>query len=70
LAYVRQLKNGFWFGFVVRVLVPLLFIMVALYWIWTLLWFVFVEHFVDVVACVVIVSLCLLPLFLFGGFKR
>ena len=53
-----------------RVLVPLLFIMVALYWIWTLLWFVFVEHFVDVVACVVIVSLCLLPLFLVRRFKR
>lgn len=31
-----------------RVLVPLLFAMVILYWICQLLWFVFVVHFVDV----------------------
>jgi hypothetical protein len=38
-----------------RVLVPLLFVMVAVYWVLQLLHFVFVLHFEEVVASVVIV---------------
>ena len=37
-----------------RLLVPLLFVMVAIYWVCELLWFVFVVHFGEVVATVVI----------------
>jgi len=39
-----------------RVLVPLLFVMVAVYWVLQLLHFVFVVHFEDVVASVVITA--------------
>jgi hypothetical protein len=38
-----------------RVLVPLLFVMVAVYWLLQLLYFVFVTNFENVVASVVIV---------------
>ena len=38
-----------------RLLVPLLFVMVAIYWVCELLWFVFVTNFEGVVATVVIV---------------
>lgn len=37
-----------------RFFVPLLFVMVAVYWFCQLLWFVFVTNFVDVVASVVV----------------
>jgi len=37
-----------------RVLVPLLFVMVVLYWVCQLLWFVFVTNFENVVASFVI----------------
>ena len=40
-----------------RVLVPLLFVMVAVYWLLQLLHFVFVTNFENVVASVVIVSI-------------
>ena len=39
-----------------RVLVPLLFVMVAVYWVLQLLHFVFVVHFEEVVASVVITA--------------
>ena len=45
-----------------RLVVPLLFVMVVLYWICQLLWFVFVTHFVDVVASFVI---CFVILFVY-----
>ena len=38
-----------------RVLVPLLFVVVAVYWLLQVLWFVFVANFENVVASVVIV---------------
>lgn len=44
-----------------RVLVPLLFVMVVLYWLLCLLYFIFVVHFEDVVASVVIVGVVSLP---------
>ena len=47
-----------------RLLVPLLFVMVAIYWVCELLWFVFVTNFEGVVASVVITfvvfSVCIL----------
>lgn len=42
-----------------RVLVPLLFVMVAVYWLLQLLYFVFVTNFENVVASVVIVFIVL-----------
>jgi hypothetical protein len=39
-----------------RVLVPLLFVMVAVYWVLQLLHFVFVLHFEEVIASVVITA--------------
>ena len=40
-----------------RVLVPLLFVVVAVYWLLQVLWFVFVTNFANVVAGFVIVSI-------------
>jgi len=37
-----------------RLLVPLLFVLVAIYWVCELLWFVFVTNFENVVASVLI----------------
>ncbi len=45
-----------------KVLVPLLFVMVVLYWVCQLLWFVFVTNFENVVASFVI---CFVVLFLY-----
>lgn len=45
-----------------RFFVPLLFVMVAVYWFCQLLWFVFVTNFVDVVASVVV---CFVVLFFY-----
>ena len=53
-----------------RFLVPLLFVMVAVYWVCQLLWFVFVTNFENVVASIVICFVVLLPFFLFDKFKR
>ena len=39
-----------------RVLLPLLLVAVVIYWVCQLLWFVFVVHFQDVVASVVITA--------------
>lgn len=49
-------------GVVMKVLVPLLFVMVVLYWVCQLLWFVFVTNFENVVASFVI---CFVVLFLY-----
>jgi len=45
-----------------RLLVPLLFVMVFLYWICELLWFVFVTNFENVVASLLI---CFIALFFY-----
>jgi len=45
-----------------RFLVPLLFVMVAIYWICELLWFVFVTNFENVVASFVI---CFVAVFVY-----
>jgi len=45
-----------------RFFVPLLFVMVAVYWFCQLLWFVFVTHFAGVVASFVI---CFVILFVY-----
>lgn len=42
-----------------RIVIPLLFVAIAIYWTGLLLWFIFVEHFVDVVATVLIISVVL-----------
>lgn len=47
---------------VMRFLVPLLFVMVAIYWICELLWFVFVTNFENVVASFVI---CFVAVFVY-----
>jgi hypothetical protein len=48
-----------------RVLVPLLFVLVAIVFVLQLLWFVFVVHFEEVVACFVV---CCVVFGLFRGF--
>ncbi len=53
-----------------RFLVPLLFVMVAVYWLCELLWFVFVTHFVDVVASVLICFVALFFYWFASLFKR
>lgn len=45
-----------------RVLLPLLLVVIVVYWICQLLWFVFVVHFADVVASFVI---CFVVLFIY-----